>query len=256
MFVLVACCLLLALSVSDGTLVHDINATVGDSALLQCSANMYPTELRNLRFYWQDDRNVVLYSFKEGRAMAEHANELYLHRITAFPQDMKTGNVSVKLKNLTLEDNGRIFQAFVAVSESGGMRRQRLICESNLHVAVPYKNVSLALNFETMTAVCTTKRGFPEPLVQWMLHFSNNSYNIIDSKDTHNTAMQDPHDSLYSFNSTIHIPEGPYHSVTCLSHNPTIRMTLNTTWILNKGAAMWSLHVWAEGLIVAVLLLA
>lgn len=254
MFVLVVCYLLLALSVSDTTLALDVNTTVGDSAILQCSINTNPTDLSKLGFYWQDDRDTVLYSMKDGKVMVNHVRGRYQHRITAFPQDMKTGNISVKLKNVTLEDDGRIFQAFAAVSESGGRWRQ--ICTSNLHVAVPYKNLSLALNIKPRTAVCTTQRGFPAPLVRWRLKFSNNSYRIIDGRDANNTAIQDPHDSLYNSSSTIYIPEGPYQSVTCLSHNPTINMTLNVTDILNKGAAMWSLAGWAEVLIVAALLLA
>lgn len=249
MFVLVVCCLLL---VSDATLVPDVNATVGDSVVLQCNVNTNPTEPWNPRFYWQDDKNAVLYTFNEGRAVEEHVTGLYRHRITAFPQDMRTGNISVKLKNVTLEDNSRIFKAFAAVSKS---ERHKLICERNLHVAVPYRKLSLAVNEETMTAVCNSQKGFPAPLVQWRLHFSNNSYNVIDSRDTNNTVMKDLHDKLYSSTSTIHIPEGPYQSVTCFSYNPTIRMTLNTTYILNKGAAIWSLACWTEGLIVAALLL-
>ncbi|XP_044073806.1 CD276 antigen homolog [Siniperca chuatsi] len=256
--VLVAYFLLL---VPDATVVLDVNTTVGESTVLPCILmTTTPTDLKTLRFYWQDERNYVLYSFNEGKEMPEHVNKLYRGRITAFPQDMIRGNISVKVKNLTLEDNQNVFQVFAAIFDTGSTRRysleHRKICHITFHVAVPYKSVSLAVNEETMTAVCTTQRGFPEPLVKWRLqHLSDNSQYFLDPRDVNTTAVQDPKDQLYNFSSTIDIPGGRYRSVTCFIHNPTLNVTLITTHILNKGEAERSLPGWAIGLLVATVVL-
>ncbi|KAA8588442.1 hypothetical protein FQN60_001636 [Etheostoma spectabile] len=234
MFIISVACFLLL--VSDATEVLYVNTTVGESPVLPCIL-MLPatTDLKLLRFYWQDDRAYVLYSFNKGKEMHEHVHELYRDRIAAFPQDITEGNISVKLENTTLEDNQRVFQAFGAVFDSRGRNRFefefRQICQMTLHVAVPYKNISLNVNKETMTAVCTTQRGFPKPLVKWRLH----SQHLLDLQDVNTTALQDPHDHLYTLTSTIVIPGGPDPSVTCLVHNPTLNVTLIA--MLNNGEA-------------------
>lgn len=133
------------------TLVRDVNTTISDSAVLECSIqDRAITDWRSLRFYWQDDRNVVLYSYNNGRKVAEHVNELYQHRVTDFPQDIVRGNITIVLKNLTLDDNGRTYSSFAAVLDDSGPRRYHLehtqICEMTLHVGgekgfcFPHKN--------------------------------------------------------------------------------------------------------------------
>lgn len=45
----------------------DVNTTVGEPAILPCTLMIEtPTSLENLRFYWQDDRQYVLYSYDKG----------------------------------------------------------------------------------------------------------------------------------------------------------------------------------------------
>ncbi|KAF1382195.1 hypothetical protein PFLUV_G00141120 [Perca fluviatilis] len=255
MFIIsVACFLLLG---SDVTGVLYVNTTVGESTVLPCNL-MLPatTDLKHLRFYWQDEREQVLYSFNEGKEMPEHVNKLYRDRITAFPQDMTGGNISVKFEYPTLEDNHRVFRVFGAVFDSRGTKRFIIghseICQLTLHVAVPYEHISLTVNEETMTAVCTTRRGFPEPLVEWRLqNHSDNTQHLLDPQDVNTTAAPDPQDHLYSLTSTIVIPGGPYQSVACLVHNPTLNVTLIATHVLNKGEAERSRLSLAGALMVA-----
>ncbi|XP_034742087.1 CD276 antigen homolog [Etheostoma cragini] len=241
----VACFLLL---VCDATEVLYVNTTAGVSTVLPCIM-MLPatTDSKHLRFYWQDDRTYVLYSFNKGKEMHEHVHELYRDRIAAFSQDLTEGNISVKLENPTVEDDQRVFQAFGAVFDSRFPFELRQICQMTLHVAVPYKNISLTVNEETMTAVCATQRGFPKPLVKWTLH----SQHLLDPQDVNTTVMQDPQEHLYSLTSTIVIPGGPDPSVTCFVHNPTLNVTLIATRILNNGEAETSCPSLAGALMVA-----
>nr|XP_020462145.1 CD276 antigen homolog [Monopterus albus]XP_020462146.1 CD276 antigen homolog [Monopterus albus] len=241
---------------SDATVEHNINTTAHESVELLCSMNTSPASLQNLRFYWQDERKYVLYSFNEGKEMPEHINELYRDRITTFPQEMIRGNISIRVKSITLEDNKRVFEAFAEISDPRGIFQFRKICTITLHVAVPYINVSLAVNEETRTAVCSAQRGFPEPLVKWSLHFlSNNSQCLVASSGVTTRAVQDPQDHLYSFSSTIGVQRGLYQSVTCFIHNPTLNVTLNATRTLNKGEAQRSVPGRAVALTVAVVVL-
>ncbi|KAL7385309.1 hypothetical protein ABVT39_018976 [Epinephelus coioides] len=239
---------------SDATVVRNVNTTVSKSVVLPCILmTPAPVGLNNLRFYWQDEGKYVLYSFNKGEEKPAHVKELYQARVTAFPQEMIRGNISVKLRNITLEDNQKVFQAFAPVSDSRRKPSVTPICQITLHVAVPYESARLTVNKEKMTAVCTTQRGFPKPWVEWRLHYlSDKSQHLVDQRDINTTAVQDPRDHLYSLRSTIHIPGDQYQSMTCLIYNPTQNETLITTHDLNKGEAEKSLPDWATALIVTV----
>ncbi|TMS06490.1 CD276 antigen [Larimichthys crocea] len=245
--------------VPDATVALDVNTTVGESTVLPCTLiTTDPVHLENLRFYWQDERHCVLYSFNKGNEMSSHVNELYRGRITAFPQHMIRGNISVQLGKPELQDDGRVFQVFAAVFDKGprGYVEHKQICCHTLHVAVPYTSVDLAVNEETMTAVCNTHRGFPKPLVEWRLQYlSNNSQHFVDPRDVYTRAVQDRENHLYNISSRIDIPGGLYRSVICLFHNPTLNVAVNATHALNKGEAKRSLPGWAVGLMATVVLL-
>lgn len=120
--------------VSEAIFVYNVNSTIMDSALLGCSVPV-KTNLKNLRFYWQDERKAVLYSFNKGKTMFTHVKDPYLNRTTAFTQEMTKGNISVLVKNLTLGDNGRIFEAYAAVfNGSETVMQTSKVCHANLYV--------------------------------------------------------------------------------------------------------------------------
>ncbi|XP_063356207.1 CD276 antigen homolog [Pelmatolapia mariae] len=229
--------------VGNATLVY-VNTTITDSAVLECSIqNKNITDWSNVRFYWQDNRDFVLYSYNEGRKMAEHVNDYYKHRVTAFPQDINRGNISIIIKNLTLEDNERTFWAFAAVLDGSVMKKYHLehtqICQVTLQIGVPYQNPRLDVNMKTMTAVCTTQGGFPAPEIQWVLLYKS-SHQSVESRNIQTTTMQNYHDRLYSSRSTLPIPAGPHEAVSCVIHNPTLNRTMRATRTFSKGAGVTS----------------
>lgn len=135
--------------VPDATLALDVNTTVGESTVLPCTLiTTDPVHLENLRFYWQDERHCVLYSFNKGNEMSSHVNELYRGRITAFPQHMIRGNISVQLGKPELQDDGRVFQVFAAVFDKGprGYVEHKQICCHTLHVAGKDKDFTFLID--------------------------------------------------------------------------------------------------------------
>ncbi|KAM7407916.1 hypothetical protein PAMA_003598 [Pampus argenteus] len=235
-------------SVSDATVVLNVNSTASESVVLPCALNTPSIILKDLCFYWQDERNHVLYSFN-GKEMPEHVSKTYQDRITAFHHDMTRGNISVKLKDPTIEDTQRAFSVYVLNRKMNNLTH---ICQITLHVAVPFLTVSLVVNEEAMTAVCTTRRGFPEPQVSWRLHHLNSTHRL-ELRDGHTTAVQDAGDHLYNTSSTVDISGGRYRELTCLIYNPTMNVTLYKTHVFNKDRHMCSLPGWAVLLTAALL---
>ncbi|KAM7380934.1 hypothetical protein PAMP_004202 [Pampus punctatissimus] len=235
-------------SVSDATVVLNVNSTASESVVLPCALNRSSIILKDLCFYWQDERKAVLYSFN-GEEMPEHVSKVYQDRITAFHHDMTRGNISVKLKDPKLEDTQRVFSVYVLNRK---MKSLTHICQITLHVAVPYMTISLVVNEEAMTAVCTTQRGFPEPRVSWRLRHLNSTHRL-EVRDAHTTAVQDAGNHLYNTSSTIDIRGGRYRELTCLIYNPTTDVTLYKTHVFNKDKHMCSLPGWAVLLTAALL---
>lgn len=252
------------LSVADAAgMPNAINTTVGESTVLPCRLMIStPLDLQKLRFYWQDGRNFVLYSFNKGEEKPDHVHEYYQDKITAFLQDMIAGNISVKLENPAFEDHQRVFKVYAKVfdDQAAGLNtfEPQLICQITLNVAVPYRNVSLEVNKEATTAVCTARKGFPEAFVKLRVQYLlNNSQHFLDPTDVSTTTEQDLTDRLYSLRTTMQIPKGHYQSMTCFIHNPTSNETLSDTYVLDKGEAVKNLPLplWALSMMATVVLL-
>nr|XP_033965814.1 CD276 antigen homolog [Pseudochaenichthys georgianus] len=141
------------LLVSDATGIPRVNTTVGKSTILPCLMNTTITDLRNLRFYWQDENNKVLYSFDQGTEVPKYVDRLYRGRITAFHQDMRRGNVSIKLENTTMEDNQKVFDVFAKVFGTMEYGETNQICQLTLHVDAPN---------EIQTTTCPSNRSGAE----------------------------------------------------------------------------------------------
>ncbi|XP_078142035.1 CD276 antigen-like isoform X2 [Centroberyx gerrardi] len=239
----------------------DANATVGESALLRCHLNTSaPIDPARLRFHWQEETDLsVLFSFNKGTETTVYEAESYRNRSAAFTQHMISGDISVRLDNVTLGDAGRSFWVFATLfNENETLEREdKKICLTTVHVAVPYKKPSLTVNKEMMTAVCTTQGGFPEPLVTWSVqNLSDNSNRFLHPTQINTTAVRDAR-HVYSVTSTITIPGGEHLTLFCFIHNPTSNVTLTaTTGNLSKGKKQQGLSSGAVAGIVAAVLIA
>lgn len=137
----------------------DVNTTVGQSTVLPCTLmTTDPVRLENLRFYWQDERHHVLYSFNKGTEMSSHVSEVYRGRVTAFPEYMVRGNVSVKLSKPALEDDGRVFQVFTALFDNNWSRgyvvEHKQICCHTLHVAGKDRDFTFLIDRSYYCYIC------------------------------------------------------------------------------------------------------
>ncbi|XP_029936957.1 T-lymphocyte activation antigen CD80-like [Myripristis murdjan] len=216
------------------TLGTHVRGTVGESVVLPCDLNTSTAiDPGRLRFHWQGTADPsVLYSFDKGRETPQYQSATYRSRSTASLSDMRRGIISVRLNNLTLEDDQKSFSAYVVLDVKGRLDR---ICPTTLHVAVPYENPNLTLNEEMMLAVCTSQGGFPEPVVTWQVQeLPGNTNHVLQPVEANTTAVQHLQDRLFTVTSSINTSGGKYHSVTCLIHNPTSNVTLNVTIELSE----------------------
>nr|XP_023991805.1 butyrophilin-like protein 10 [Salvelinus alpinus] len=136
--------------------------------LLSCDLNSSTAiDTSRLRFYWQDKSGKVLYSFNKGEEN-QHQDNLYTNRTKAFGSEMSSGNISIKLSQVTLEDKQNVYWAFPTLFDENDKHILELI------KCVPYPTCgstvptpSVTVNKTNMNATCSTQGGYPQPVVTW-----------------------------------------------------------------------------------------
>ena len=117
------------------TWTHPINVTVGHSVLLPCQVNFstQPIDLKNLSVWWQDNNDKVLFSYDEGKVWSTNQDNLYTNRTTASENNLAFGNISIKMEDLTIQDNSKDICAYYR--EHIDEELVKCVCESTLFVA-------------------------------------------------------------------------------------------------------------------------
>lgn len=98
-----AACSLLA-SLPRGQLDATCHAFVGETVVLPCTAPPGELVLAKSMLYWQIGRNVVHF-FQNGQDSLERQDKKFHGRTSLFLDQMKYGNLSLKISNVQLWDN-------------------------------------------------------------------------------------------------------------------------------------------------------
>ncbi|NXD35663.1 BTNLA protein, partial [Copsychus sechellarum] len=99
------CCMLMEVSgFVPGQLDATCHAFVGETVVLPCTTSP-PGEPNKSMLYWQINTTKVVHFSKNGQDSPEYQDKNFKGRTSLFPDQMKYGNFSLKLSNVTLEDN-------------------------------------------------------------------------------------------------------------------------------------------------------
>ena len=113
-----------------------LNATVGGSVLINCSLPGYP-----LTFYWQEDgEKNVLFHWKDGNEIIE--KNKYEKRSQIFRTEFSSRNISIKLHNISVEDDEKTFFAIVNLYKEPNITKssQEKQCRSRLQVSGNFRS--------------------------------------------------------------------------------------------------------------------
>ncbi|XP_073330019.1 CD276 antigen-like [Pagrus major] len=231
--------LLLAPIVAQTTLL--LNATVGGSVLIPCSLPGYPLSLR--WFYWQEGEQ-HFFHWKDGKIISIQNNE-YENRTQVFNSGFGSGNISIRLDNISPEDDQKTFFALVKLDSKPPQQH----CRSTLQVSAPYQDLVLTVNDTANSATCTAWGGYPEAEVSWTgLHRSNDEQ--LDLQGAETSLQQDPTEKTFSFTSSVNVTG--LKSVTCVVYNPHSHETITKTTKIDAAAE--SAHSGGFGISVAITL--
>ncbi|XP_071383261.1 CD276 antigen-like [Centroberyx affinis] len=204
-----------------------VSATVGGSVLIPCSLNLsvHPTRLR---FYWQEDDSEKVLFFWDKNGTEGPRAEQYRNRCRAFNTEFSSGNVSIRLDNVNMEDDQKTIWVSAALLDKNNrpVKDFRKECKSTLQVVAPYQGPVLTINKATNTVTCTAHGGYPEPQVSWT-GLNKSSAAPLNLQEAQTSSEQNPRDKTYTVTSTVSVKD--LKSVTCKVRNPRSNESIEET---------------------------
>ncbi|TRY89605.1 hypothetical protein DNTS_017783 [Danionella cerebrum] len=168
--------------------------------------------------HWYKD-DAVVHSFYHGQDQLSYQVEKYKGRTSLpTPAEKNQGNVSLRLKNIRIEDEGR-YRCYSADDKSN--------IEAFVLVSVeaPVKLVNITLVDDTVA--CTTSGVYPEPDVQWS---STNSFNEP------NNTFRKTKENLFMVTSMIKVDAThEAYMYSCLITSKDSKQTLYNATLEHKG---------------------
>ncbi|XP_042281974.1 butyrophilin-like protein 9 isoform X2 [Thunnus maccoyii] len=224
-----------------------LNATVGGSVLFPCSLPVNSTSIK--WFYWQEDGSDKLLFHWDKSGETQPVADEYRNRCQVFNTEFSSGNISIKLNNVSVGDDQKTFWASVRFDSTKPLDHQ---CKSSLQVSAPYQDLVLTINSTLNSATCTAHGGYPEPEVKWtgQNKFSSEQLKLKDAQTSH---QQHPTKKTFSVTSTVSVKE--LQSVTCHVCNPHSKQQIKNTAVIDApGKELLSIICVSIGVIAAILL--
>ncbi|XP_058626728.1 uncharacterized protein LOC131537376 isoform X2 [Onychostoma macrolepis] len=125
-------------------------APLGSSVVLPCYVDeLIPTE--GLEVEWRrTDSETLVHLYQDGESRAESQQQDYHDRAHFFTDQIQHGNFSLRLDNLTAEDEGRYTCRVYSQKDSGEtvvqIKRERLIVSVSIHSISAYVGEDVTLN--------------------------------------------------------------------------------------------------------------
>ncbi|XP_036965165.1 uncharacterized protein LOC119025579 [Acanthopagrus latus] len=205
-----------------------LSAAVGGSVLIPCSLPGNP-----LTFYWQEDQSSnQLCHWDNGKTLP--ACDKYKGRFQVFNSEFSSGNISIRLDNISPEDDQKTFFAFVHFydEQKKVAKPSEERCRSTLQVSAPYQDLVLMVNHTTNSATCSARGGYPAAQVSWK-GLMRSSDEELDLQDAETFLQSGPTEKTFSFTSSVNVRG--LKSVTCIVYNPHSNKTITRTENIDTG---------------------
>eukprot|EP00062_Callorhinchus_milii_P025576 gi/632986708/ref/XP_007910387.1/ PREDICTED: butyrophilin subfamily 1 member A1-like [Callorhinchus milii] len=185
-----------------------VPAIAGSDVVLDCKCSTdLPREGVEVRWF-RTSYDSPVYLYKEGRHQLRKQDEAYRHRTQLFVEEFINGNVSLRLEDVRVSDNGE-YTCFV---EYAGSYQDVLI---ELKVTVlgrqPWIHVD-GQHSDGVRLLCESSGWFPAPEVLWFDDQGNNLTTLS------NWTVREDSKGLYSVKSQIEIIHST-NKIRCLIHN-------------------------------------
>uniref|UniRef100_A0A667ZE24 Ig-like domain-containing protein n=1 Tax=Myripristis murdjan TaxID=586833 RepID=A0A667ZE24_9TELE len=190
-----------------------IVALAGDDAILPCCIEPTISDFSDTVEWTREDLDPPYVHVQHNGLLVQHQNPQYKNRTTLFVDELKNGNISLKLFRVTLSDEGK----YLCLIPS--MRKGDLIQLNVGAASSPVINVTK--NSSGVVLECESKGWYPEPELFWL-----DAEGKLLSAGAPET-VRGP-DGLYTVSSRVTVEKSHSKSFTCRVQQSSINQTRET----------------------------
>ncbi|XP_071382251.1 butyrophilin subfamily 3 member A2-like [Centroberyx affinis] len=191
-----------------------IVAIVGDEMILPCRLEP-ATDAVAMTLEWaRPDLNPrFVHLWRDGRELLINKNPSYMGRTSLFIDKLKHGDISLKLSNVKLSDEGK-YRCFIP-----SLGRESIV--KIVVGAVSSPVIGITKNSSEVVLGCESKGWYPEPEVFWL----DGEGNILSAGPTE--TVRGP-DGLYTVSSRVTVEKTHTNRFTCRVQQQNINQTRET----------------------------
>ncbi|XP_078085495.1 butyrophilin-like protein 2 [Mustelus asterias] len=223
-----------------------ITVKLGRDLVIGCSYHPVD-ESRPIALYWMKVETVVtIYNYTMSSSSLGHLDPSYWHRAEVRNHEIRNGNVSLRLKNVTLSDSGLYRLSVASQSQSNEITvavEVRAIGEQPvIHSYVTDEGVPML--------VCESSGWFPEPTVTWENGLGVQLTEHVQTERINST------DGTIHMKSTIRIDHGVISNYTCTITDQDLNESLSFVFVVLIAGSPWNIVIGTAGTIVLSVILA
>ncbi|XP_042073613.1 butyrophilin subfamily 1 member A1-like [Haplochromis burtoni] len=179
-------------------------ATLGADIFLPCHVDptVYETDF-TLEWTRPDLNPRFVYVWRSGQELVDKKHESFVGRTSLFPDELKHGNISLKLSNVKISDQGT-YKCFIPALEKNSFIQ--LLVDA---ISGPVISLS-AINKARSGVVlqCESAGWYPEPELLWL----DGEGNLLSAGPTE--TLRGP-DDLYTVSSRVTVEKRHSNNITC-----------------------------------------
>ncbi|XP_033831780.1 V-set domain-containing T-cell activation inhibitor 1-like [Periophthalmus magnuspinnatus] len=179
-------------SLSEDT---EVSCVLLESCVLPCSFDPGPDPV----IHWAkdpDDKDTPVHIYYRGQTQHQHQHQIFKGRTSLFEEELSTGNASLLLSGVKVQDEGR-YKCFTNTVTTDNKE-----IYVTLRVEAPVLQVSLQQQGQQL--VCRSEGVYPKPSVSWSPPSSAAVTTVTSSES-----------GVWSVHSSVSLPHCPPHQYSC-----------------------------------------
>uniref|UniRef100_UPI00398E93E0 butyrophilin subfamily 1 member A1-like n=1 Tax=Pristiophorus japonicus TaxID=55135 RepID=UPI00398E93E0 len=225
---------------------EEITAKVGDDLVVQCRYYSLD-EPGAVAFSWTKmDTMGIVYNYTTSQHGQGEQDPSYRDRAEVFVSEIPEGNVSLRLKNVTLSDSGTYRLSVASRSQSNETK----VVLGVRAVGEQPKVRSYVTDQGLLVLVCESFGWFPEPTVTWENGLG------MELTDKVLTEIVNSTDGIIRVRSTLGLDRGSIGNYTCTMIDQHWNQPLSSLFVVLIAGSPWHIGAGAAGTLVCSVILA
>ncbi|XP_067381136.1 butyrophilin subfamily 3 member A2-like [Channa argus] len=199
--------------------VQPIVARVGDDIMLPCHLEpAMDVAAKTLEWTRPDLNNIFVHVWRSGQELVKTKHPSYTGRTSLFTDELKHGNMSLKLSGVKLSDKGT-YKCFIPDLKTQSTVEVVVASDAAAPPVISFSGVDESTS--EVVLQCESKGWYPQPEVLWL----DGEGNVLSAGPTE--TVRGP-DDLYTVSSRVTVDKRHGHRFTCRVQQNIINQTRDT----------------------------